>query len=328
VAEQLERNHQAVKLLIGSRFDGLYLPPGALRTVSGFAPGATRPCPNCGHTATPGWITDAFKRRRPCAACGGAGGPSGKGGQWVAKDAGSGRVAYDPMDTKEAAVGSTSTFATARPRKTVKCDSCGGEGAYPNGHRCTVCGGSGRRDQHVFELALDTHDNDERNDMLDKFERARTLRDASGSYHELDLALAGVIHHVNKPARYQWLTDNAVAALRLLDELYLPPITRFETDLDHVDRALVDLALAYIVDRMPDRIKVPPDVRANALELEAHRRRARGRGSDPRALEQRDREIRGLVRRDVPTQWIAAEFGLSVSQVNRIAGGDRDEHVA
>jgi hypothetical protein len=221
------------------------------------------------------------------------------------------------MDAQAVRIGSTTTTATARPRRTVTCDACDGEGVRA-GQRCIRCDGAGRRDLHVFELDLGDTERDRSGDPLtDAVER----RNESGSYHELEQALAGIAHHVNKPVRYRWLTDNAAAALRLLDEVYLPPVTREEHELTPAERVLVDLALAYIAERMPAQIRVPGQVIANGRELDEHRKRARGRATDRRALEQRNRQIRDFVRRQVPTQWIAAEYGLSVSQINRIASG-------
>jgi hypothetical protein len=70
----------------------------------------------------------------------------------------------------------------------------------------------------------------------------------------------------------------------------------------------------YIDSRMPDPIRVPGDVRLNERELKDRRTRARGKGGP---LKVRDSEIRRLARAHGP-QWIAAEYGLSVSQVYRI----------
>lgn len=317
-----DRRRQVI-LLIGSRFDWLWLPVGA-SSRAGFAPGAMRSCPSCGHTQTPGWVVDAFRRRRPCGGCGGASEPSGKHGQWLARDAGKGRAAVDRMDVLERPVGSEETFSTSRPRRSVVCDSCGGRGVHGNERRCRVCDGVGSRPQHLFELRLD-RDSSTPVGRPDPIGASIDARDAAGSYHELDLALAGIVRHVNKPARFRWLTDNATRALRLLDELYLPPASRLEVELDGGERALVDLALDYVVGRMPDPIRVPLDVQANADEFVQHRLRVKGRAAVNGAVARRDSEIRSLVRRGAATQRVAFDYGLSVSQVNRIVSGEAED---
>jgi DNA-binding NarL/FixJ family response regulator len=72
---------------------------------------------------------------------------------------------------------------------------------------------------------------------------------------------------------------------------------------------------------MPDPIRVPASVRANQLELAGRRTRAKGRSSDPNALARRDLEIRQHHRTGRPAQWIAAEYGLSVSTVYEVLNG-------
>jgi hypothetical protein len=219
-------------------------------------------------------------------------------------------VFTDRMDVARAAVGDAETKATARPTKTVRCDSCGGQGAYGNGERCPHCDGVGHRPLHRFDLQLDTGGDQ---DDADPIDRAIDRRDQSGSYHELEMALAGIVHHVNKPVRFMALTVDGLLALKLLDEVYLPPLTPLE-EMTPWRQALVELALAYIDSRMPDPIRVPGDVRLNERELKDRRTRARGKGGP---LKVRDSEIRRLARAHGP-QWIAAEYGLSVSQVYRI----------
>jgi len=305
---------QQIRQLIASRYDGLYLPPGSLTTRAGLVPAELEPCTACGgilirddfgnvlrRRKGRGWIRDAFKRRQDCTTC-----------------AGDGEVARDPMDAQRVRVGSSTTTATARPRRTVPCDRCHSTGLF-RGERCPSCAGAGRRELHAFELALDTRDVDERDPLAAAIEE----RDRTGSYHELERALAGIRVHVNKPARYQWLTDNATVALRLIDEVLVPPPARAEWQLDPGERALLDLALAYIDSRMPATIRVPVEVRANARILRDRRTRAKGRGSDPRALEQRNREIRQHHRQGRSVQWLAAEYELSVATVYEILNGPR-----
>lgn len=303
-----------IELLITTRYDNLWFPTGSLRTSSGFAPSQRVPCPECGHRDTPGWIVDRFDRKRPCTACGGRT-EQRDGGQWRASDRGRGYVFTDRMDVARAAVGDAETKATARPTRMVRCDSCGGQGAYGNGERCPHCDGAGQRPLHRFDLQLDTGGSDD----ADPIDRAIDRRDQSGSYHELELALAGIVHHVNKPVVFLALTLNGPLAVRLLDDAYLPPITPVES-MSVWRQSLVELALAYVDSRMPDPIRVPTDVRLNERIRRDHRTKARGKGGP---LKVRDSEIRKLARVHGP-QWIAAEYGLSVSSVYRIVNGQTE----
>jgi hypothetical protein len=241
------------------------------------------------------------------------------GGELVA---GAGEVARDPMDALGVRVGSEATVASARPRRTVRCDACDGDGVR-RGVRCVRCDGVGRRELHAFDLHLGGGES-----SGDPLTDAIEARDRSGSYRELDLALAGVIHHVNKPARYRVLTRHGVRVLRLLDDLWLPPASVLLEDLDGWSQALVERALEYIVWRMPDPIRVPAGVVANAREHREHRLRVKGRSAANGAVVKRDAEIRGLVRRGVPTQRVAFDYGLSVRRVNQIVAGVSDDEAA
>lgn len=308
-----DRRAQVIQLL-ATRYDGLYLPAGSLTSRAGFVPAEREPCTSCGgilirddyghiirRRKGRGWTLDAFKRRHECGQCGGAG-----------------EIARDPMDAQHLRVGSTATVATARPRARKRCDRCGGDGVWKR-ERCELCHGDGWRDVHLFDLHLDTRDVDERDPMLTAIE----ARNEGGSYHALEQALAGISHHVNKPVRYQWLTDNATLALRLLDEVYVLAI-RDDVDLTVDERSLTDLALAYIVDRMPDPIRVPKEVSENARAHREHRKRVKGRAASNGAVARRDDEIRKLIKRGTPTQRVAFDYGLSVSQVNRIVARESD----
>lgn len=321
-----DRRRQVI-LLIGSRFDGLYLPNGSLTTPSGLVPAARTPCTDCGGVELHddfghvirrqkgrGVIRDRYQRPQPCTRCGGG---RTTDGELVA---GTGYLDRDPMDATNIRIGSTATKATARPRRTVKCDACDGEGAHGNGRRCTVCDGAGRRDQHIFELHL-TSERDTVADDADRMSDAIDARNESGSYHELDRALAGIARHVNKPERFAVLTVYAIEALRLLDELWLPPPTRMQDELQEAEQLLAETALAYIAWRMPDPIRVPAEVQANAKLLAEHRTRVKGRGAGPKALEQRAKEMRQHARDGRSPQWIAAEYGVHVSTVYTAVNG-------
>lgn len=293
-----DRRRQTLQLL-ATRDDLRWLPPGALRTRAGLAPAQSRPCPDCGHGPRPGWLLDRFGRATPCRRCGGATEPSGRGayaGSFVARDGGSGRVWFDPMDAQRVDVGDATSTATARPRATVRCDACNGDGAHGNQRRCDVCGGSGRRDLHAFELRVDLEPGD-----VDPVDRAIEARDRAGSYRALDLAL-------DELRARSWRLHAALLAA---------------VDAGEPLSARLEVALRFLVDRMPEPIRVPGDVRAN--ELERRRQHERARGTRGLTADARNREIRRLVLRDHrPTQWVAGEFGLSPSQVNRIVAGNVD----
>lgn len=304
-----------VELLLATRFDHLWLPPGSLRTQPGLAPADRRPCVTCGGVEIrddfgklirrrrgTGKVRDRFRTLVTCPTC--------RGDGWTARDR---------MDSSRTVLGSTETSSSARPRKTVLCDACAGEGATAKG-RCERCQGTGRRDLHVFELHLDTHDVDgDANPVLDAIAR----RDQTGSYHELDLALDGVVHHVNKPARYAGLRGrSAVQARRLIDVLYTPPPDVTLAELSPFGQLLVGVAIGYIESRMPDPIRVPADVRHAARARVEQLRRAKGRSVDARARSERDRQARVWAREGRPYPWIAAELGLSAARLRTILRDD------
>jgi hypothetical protein len=76
----------------------------------------------------------------------------------------------------------------------------------------------------------------------------------------------------------------------------------------------VERAIVFVSERLPERLRAPA-VASAADQL------------GPMTLEQRNREMRRLSRDGAATQWIAARFGLSVAQVNRVLAG-RDEAAA
>lgn len=303
-----------IELLLATRFDFDWLPAGAIRTTSGLAPTRRVPCPACASGDRPGWVPErrngVVKRWLPCTTCGGR-----EATETAKAKRGRGFIAVDPMDSEQRAVGSTDTHATARPRKRVRCDACAGEGATAKG-RCARCDGSGWRDLHQFDLHLDLHESGE----LDALTAAIVRRDKAGSYHELDLALAGISRHVNKPLRFAALTVNADRARRLLDQVYLTKTVTL-MGLSAFDQALVELAMAYLDMRMPDPIRVPADVVANRKILQHRPRWPKGTALTRIERERRNKEIRKLARDGRAYQWIAAEFGLSDRQLREIING-------
>lgn len=299
-----------IRLLLSSLYDGLYFPAGALKTSSGLVPSEKVPCPDCGHTETPGWRTDSFKRRSPCETCGGAKERrahkvTGEPLDWGARDAGKGFVKVDRMDADRRVVGSADTLATSQPRKTVRCDRCAGAGVWKH-ERCELCDGTGRRDLHVFDLRLDVSGEADAGPLDSAIdERSRW------SYPELDRALADLAR-----ANY--------TARRLVERVFVTKLKR-EEDLASISRARLEWAMRYLDLRMPHELRVPPGLAANEKLLEEHRTRAKGRAVGRAALARRDKEVRAHVRKGRSAQWVAREYGLHVSTVYEIVNGKRED---
>jgi hypothetical protein len=152
---------------------------------------------------------------------------------------------------------------------------------------------------HVFELRVDLG---ERADV-DGLTLAVAARDAAGSYHELDLAIAELGH---------------------FEHFGLPLLNCEYAGLSERQQAAYDEAIRFIDARMPDPIRVPAGVAANARLLREHLRRVKGRAADARALAARDAQARRWVREGRAFQWVAFELGLSDRQLRRIVNGDRD----
>lgn len=226
-----------------------------------------------------------------CSRCGGRGEVSDRFGRLVGCVAcgGRGRVAHDPMDVLGLPVASVSTVAPAA-RVVVVCDACDGSGVR-FGDRCAYCGGEGRRPRHVFELRVDVRPVEERDPLAGMVDR----RDRLGSYRELVRALDALR---SRDRRVHGRLLEAVDARGLLT-------------------GELEEGLRFVVARMPDPVRVPREVVEHEREVRRRRTRARGRGSGP-ALAVRNREIRRLVRRGSPVQWVAQEYGLGVSTVYAI----------
>jgi hypothetical protein len=306
-----DRRGQVI-LLIGSRFDFTFEPEtftgkvvrrGAIR---GAAPAVWRVCSKCGGS---GEARGRGGFMEPCGPC-----------------RATGRVKVDDY-TGDAVVTADANLSLAelirRDTKHVKCPDCQDLAGNPTGlirgEPCRRCRGSEQVAVPGSWLSepttVDRLEGDAEAALLNQIGR----RDAAGSYRELEEALAGISRHVNKPEPYRTLTIQHARARRLLDEVFLPPTVRDLGDLWEADRGLVELALAYVVSRMPDPIRVPAAVVANQRVLRGRRTAAkRSEGSSPRALVQRDREIVRLAREGRGAQWIAAEYGLSVRSVYEI----------
>lgn len=296
--------HERILLLLGSLYDLLPAPHGALRTESGLTPAARRPCPVCGHTDTLGVVTDRFKRTAPCTTCGGREPAPGVRGR-----KGRGWVAVDPMDALEQPIRTETADAPTRPARVVKCDACEGSGvggAHLDAEgleyrdRCRYCDGTGHR-----AVTSITSDDDARRD-----DEAIERRANAGSYRELDRALDQL--HAAHPR--VWAATMSVHVHHTAPE---PTAGTYHAQ-------LLRFALVYLDARMPDPIRVPGSVREADRNRAEQLKRIRGRGTSTRALAERDREIRRLARQGKPRPWIASEYGLSVRQVGNVVNGEKE----
>lgn len=300
-----EKRRRIVQLL-ETLNDHLRSPATALRTSSGLAGTERVACPACTDGSEPGWVTDRFKRRYPCVFCGGKQEP--RAGNWRKADGGRGWVNVDPMDADRRPVQTVTEAAPpTRPPRMVGCDACGGSGTgrphldVDTGREwrdpCSRCNGGGK----VQKPELRSADPDTTANDLTDTER----RDRSGSYHELDDALARLPQQCRRVIWLAYVTG------------YVPADT-----LDVDDTLLLELGMTLLETWMPDPVRVPRDVREAEKRRREHRERLKGLGRSREAVVARDREIRRLIRRGRPTQWVAGEYGLSVSQVNRIVQGE------
>lgn len=308
-----------IQLLLGSLHDHLPTHHGTsaeCKASSGLAAAERIDCPTCAHSLNPGWIVDRFKRRTPCVACGGTLEPSGRSG-YTKRDGGRGWVSVDPMDADRRPVQTATEAAPpTKPARVVDCDKCGGSGTgvphldLDSGREwrdpCVRCNGTGKRTVATLPPLLSGPDEDAVDTRL---EQAILDRDDAGSYHELEHALAQL-----EP----W-------PRRLVHVVY----TTKAFDVDVFSPAAVERlaeAMRTVDALMPVLIRVPRDVREAAKQQRLQRERLKGLARSRDALVARDRDIRRLIRRGRPTQWVAGEYGLSVSQVNRIVAGE--EHAA
>lgn len=130
--------------------------------------------------------------------------------------------------------------------KALRCDSCAGNGAFGNGHRCERCGGSGWVEVSLERLRavrapldLDGPDLGPGDPVL----RAMEGRQAQGDYDDLGLALAALrLDHRG------WY--------RLVVGVYV--LARSEDDELPVDEILtLDQGMRYLLELMPAEIRVP-----------------------------------------------------------------------
>lgn len=299
---------RSLLLLLGSLEDLLPTLRGSLRTDRGLAPVAVVACPDCS-PETPGYRLDRFKRPVPCVTCGGR-----IAGEGVRAKRGRGTVKVDPMDSERQVIRTASSDVPTRPAHTVPCDACDSKGVGKPHLRdlddpsseyrdpCERCGGSGRRVVAKFDLAAATR---ERSDdpVVDMIED----RKDAGDYAAVERELAKL------PKR----------ARSLILSVHGPTQTREPHSLTQTEETSLELALGLIEAGLPDTLKVPGWARSNARNAAEHRLRVKATRGKAAAV--RDKEIRALIRRGVPTQRVAFDYGLSVSRVNRIFNGESEE---
>jgi hypothetical protein len=323
----LPDRRRQIELLIATRFDLLWFPtaPGFKatgKTKTGKRPSRFMPCERCGgyevwrrgirtaHVNGTGTVRDRFGRENPCEVC------NGKGR--VPWDEYTGEIVV--TDASEPKLGEL----IRRDTKRVKCPDCqdlsGRATGQVHGAGCRRCEGTGLAAVPGSWLSTPRLENgsDGSDGSVDPLTASIVRRDQAGSYHDLDLALAGISHHVNKPPRYLSLTVNADQARRLLDELYLPPASKHFETLGVFEQALVELAMAYIDARMPEPIIVPRDVVANARERQ---QALKGNALNGLSRERRDKLIRQWDRQGKPRAWIGQQTGLSDRQLREIING-------
>lgn len=111
--------------------------------------------------------------------------------------------------------------------------------------------------------------------------------------------------------------DRALESLRIVDELAYRMLHQvyvygWLTHITPAVESVCDRGLRFLSDRLPERLRAPGSSRPVA-NVAAH-----GRSADPRALAQRDDAIRRAIDAGEATAAVAAAFGVSPSQVNRI----------
>ncbi len=292
----MSSRRQSLLLLLGSLGDVQPTPGSSMRTMSGFGPVEKRPCDEC--APDPGWLTDRFGRKDPCLACGGTVDPPAAGRGWVS---------VDPMDAQARPVQTAAERApSTRPVRMADCDACGGNGVGgahldERGHefreRCERCGGSGKVARR--ELTGERKDRGPTVGLLPA--EVESLR-SRGSYAELEAEMARL------PVEWRRLVRRVC-------------VDAAATDWEPAgeEAALLELSLMALEAALPDRLRVPVEIRLAGGERSAWLQRVkRTRGL---ARDVRDKEIRREIRRGRPTQHVAREYGLSVSQVNRVAAG-------
>lgn len=302
-----DRRSQIIHLL-GSRFDYVFEPEtftgkvvrrAATTARAGGSPSHWKTCEPCKGS---GSVT-RFRKLEPCDVCQGVG--------KVRVDDYTGAVVV----TDEERVVKLGELIR-RDTVHVKCPDCqdlrGHATGVIRGKPCRRCNGTGQAPvAGSWIRSIDMGERDGTGDALDAMLDQIARREKLGSYRELDHALAA-------------LARARPYIVKQLDKAYL----LHDLDLDALPahgHRLLDIGISFLDARMPTPIVVPRDV-TRAEEARAEQlRRIKGRGTSRQALERRDKEIRWLVYgEERAVQWVAREFGLSPSQVNRIAPPRRE----
>lgn len=166
------------------------------------------------------------------------------------------------------------------------------------------------RDRTIEALARQTRPAPKEADLLEEanrepygWERARAQMVSRFDYAALDRVLDELRGHDPVAYRalhavyvYGWLVEVGVAA-----------------------EVACDRGLAFLSPRLAAfELARGRALRTPGVKQPATNMFARGRGSDPRALEQRDAAVRAAIAAGAATAEVAANFDLSISQVNRI----------
>lgn len=198
---------------------------------------------------------------------------------------GRGRVHVDDYTNER--VGSAESGLLVRV-ETVRCDRCGGDGAYKF-HRCELCGGTGRRSV--------TRDEEQ--------ERERRQLDEGSLIPEPWWTLC------------LWLDRLRLFAPRSSTLVWAVHVTKRTpaSTLAGGERWAMNEALLWLAARTPDDLEVPSWARHAAT---AETRPPKGRWANGHNLANRDSEIRKLIRQGKPQQWIARQYGLTPARVSQL----------
>lgn len=284
-----------VALLAGSLLDLLVVasvwrknPLSASVGPRALSPHHVVECSRCeGH----GVVTDRFRRELECPGC------DGKG-----------RFAVDGYTGER--VGTVELGTAPARLRSVLCDRCGGDGAVA-GKRCPTCDGAGRREWSPFELSA--AGDEERADVggvgLLARPRHLALLYAQGDYELLERALEALRTH--DLAGWRLWVGRHVHGYEFDGE---PPVD---------DR--IEDAWAFVLARMPAKVRVPGAIRANGRTRQAQLRLIRGQATGKKGLVRRDSEWRRLRRMGVPVREIAEAWNVTVRTVQRVVYADVED---
>lgn len=238
MVERFERVKLLLRSLVDLRFEPVTWSGGLRRgSLAGEGPSERIVCASCNG--------DGVRRVRGISVVCDAEGCGGRGWLWV--------DAYTRRP-----IGSAET-GTSRRVQAVRCDGCGGQGAFGNGRRCDRCGGSGWVEVPLERLravrvggtfatfAWGPGDPPSVFQAVDEgfpgAGRALRERSVAGSYEELEAARSELR-----------LVDRERS--RLVDRVYVDQLLE-EEELDDRGRRVLRDGLGFIVVRMPAEIRVP-----------------------------------------------------------------------